>query len=612
MEESGAGAVPIDDLFYTRATGGGAWSPDGKEIVFSSNFTGRFNLWKVHAAGGWPMQLSQSDDRQGGAIWSPDGKWILYQSDRGGGEIYDLFAIPSGGGKALNLTNTDDISETSPRWSPDGMQLTISYKKKTAPVTDVAAMDWNTRTVRNLTNETTPNHLWSGQVWGPNGKVIYATRNNAGFTDASVYRIDAATGQKQELTPHEGQSRTSVSAISPGGKTLLVTADRPGGYPNVALVDTATKKLTWVTDLKWEADAGEFSPDGKRFTYVVNEDGRTDGYLAETPTGKGTKLSLPPGLNGFSGNPSTFSADGKGVLVSHQSSTRPGDLWVYDPAGRHATQLTFSAIASLAAAELPPSELVHYKSFDGKIISAFLWVPYNLKRDASNPGIVLPHGGPTGQTVDSFNRFAAALASRGYVCVAPNVRGSTGYGMDFQKANVKDLGGGDLDDEVYGAKFLTATGFVDEKKIGITGGSYGGYMTLMAIGKKPELWAAAVEQFGIINWLTMLEHEDPFLQEYEKSLLGDPVKDREVYENASPIKFLRQAKAPLLVLQGENDIRVPKEEGEQVVAIYKETGKTVDSHFYPQEGHGFAKRENQIDAISRTVAWFDRYLKNAK
>ena len=611
-EVTGAGAVPIDDLFYTRGTGGGAWSPDGKEIVFSSNFTGRFNLWKVSASGGWPIQLSQSDDRQGGAVWSPDGQWILYQSDRGGGEIYDLFAIPSGGGQAVNLTKTDDISETSPRWSADGTQLAISYKKKTAPVTDVAVMDWNTRAVRNLTNETTPDHLWSGHVWSPDGKAVYATRINAGFTDASVYRIDAASGQKEELTRHEGQSRTSVSAISPDGKTLLVTADRPGGYPNVGLLDAATKKLTWVTDLKWEADAGQFSPDGKRFTYVVNEDGRTDGYLAETPTGKGTKLSLPPGLNGFSGNPSAFSADGKRVLVSHQSSTQPGDLWVYDPAGRHATQLTFSAIASLAAAKLPPSELVHYKSFDGKIISAFLWVPYNLKRDASNPGIVLPHGGPTGQTVDSFNRFAAALASRGYVCVAPNVRGSTGYGMDFQKANVKDLGGGDLDDEVYGAKFLTATGFVDEKKIGITGGSYGGYMTLMAIGKKPELWAAAVEQFGIINWLTMLEHEDPFLQEYEKSLLGDPVKDREVYENASPIKFLRQAKAPLLVLQGENDIRVPKEEAEQVVAIYKETGKTVDSHFYPQEGHGFAKRENQIDAISRTVAWFERYLKNAK
>ncbi len=237
VEVTGAGAVPIDDLFYTRATGGGAWSPDGKEIVFSSNFTGRFNLWKVSASGGWPIQLSQSDDRQGGAVWSPDGQWILYQSDRGGGEIYDLFAIPSGGGKAVNLTKTDDISETSPRWSADGTQLAISYKKKTAPVTDVAVMDWNTRAVRNLTNETTPDHLWSGHVWSPDGKAVYATRINAGFTDASVYRIDAASGQKEELTRHEGQSRTSVSAISPDGKTLLVTADRPGGYPNVGLLD---------------------------------------------------------------------------------------------------------------------------------------------------------------------------------------------------------------------------------------------------------------------------------------------------------------------------------------------------------------------------------------
>jgi dipeptidyl aminopeptidase/acylaminoacyl peptidase len=611
-EMNGAGAVPIDDLFYTRSTAGGAWSPDGKEVVFSSNFTGRFNLWKVSASGGWPIQLSQSDDRQGGAIWSPDGKWILYQSDRGGAETYDLFAIPSGGGKAENLTKTDEISETAPRWSPDGTQLAISYKKKSAPVTDVAVMDWKTRAVRNLTKETSADHLWSGHLWSADGKVLYATRVNAGFMDASVYRIDAASGGKEELTPHERESRTIASAISPDGKTLLVTADRPGGYPNVALLDVATKKLTWVTDLKWEAEAGEFSPDGKWFTYTVNEDGRTDTYLADTGTRQAGELNLPAGLNGFSGNPSTFSPDGTRMLVSHQSSTQPGDLWVYDAAEKHASQLSFSAIASLRAAKLPPSQVVHYKSFDGEIISAFLWVPYNLKRDATNPGIVLPHGGPTGQTVDSFNRFAAALASRGYVCIAPNVRGSTGYGMEFQKANVKDLGGGDLEDEVYGTKFLMATGYVDEKKIGITGGSYGGYMTLMAIGKKPELWAAAVEQFGIINWMTMLEHEDPFLQEYEKSLLGDPVKDRKVYENASPIKFIRQAKAPLLVLQGENDIRVPKEEAEQVVAIYKEAGKTVDSHFYAQEGHGFARRENQIDAITRTVGWFDRYLKGAK
>jgi len=608
-EMPGAGPVPIGDLFNTRSTGGGAWSPDGKEIVFVSNFTGRLNLWKVNSSGGWPIQLAQSDDRQSSAVWSPDGKWILYQSDRGGAELYDLFAIPSSGGPATNLTSTDDISETGAVWAPDGKSLAISYKPKTSPVTDIAILDWGTRAVRKLTQEASRDHLWQGYVWSPDSKFIYGTRGNAHFTDSSVFRIEVATGKQEELTPHAGESRYRASSISPDGKRLLLTADRPGGYPNVALLDTATKKLSWVTDTQWDAQAGEFSPDGSSFTYTINEDGRTAVYLADGASGQGRKLNLAAGINSFSGNPTPYSPDGRRLLLGHQSSTQPSDFWVYDIAAQHARQLSFSAIGSLQAAKIPASQLVHYKSFDGKVISAFLWVPYNLKRDASSPGIVLPHGGPTGQTLDSFNRSVIALVSRGYAVIAPNVRGSTGYGMEFQNANVKDLGGGDLEDEVAGAKFMVATGYVDEKKIGITGGSYGGFMTLMAIGKKPDLWAAAVEQYGIINWYTMLQHEDPFLQEYEKSLLGDPEKDRAVYENASPIKFLRNAKAPLLVLQGENDIRVPKEEAEQVVAIYKEVGRPVDAHFYPQEGHGFAKRENQIDAITRMVAWFDRYLK---
>jgi dipeptidyl aminopeptidase/acylaminoacyl peptidase len=290
----------------------------------------------------------------------------------------------------------------------------------------------------------------------------------------------------------------------------------------------------------------------------------------------------------------------------------PADIWVYDIASRRAAQLTFSAIASLETTPLPPAQIVHYKSFDGKTISALMWVPFNLKRDGSDPALVLPHGGPTGQHVDYWSPQVAAFVSRGYICIAPNVRGSTGYGTDFQKANYKDLGGGDLQDEVYAAKFLESTGYVDPKKIGITGGSYGGYMTLMAVGKTPDVWAAGVEQYGIINWFTMLQHEDAELQAYEKSLLGDPEKDRRIYEQDSPITYIHDVKAPLLVLQGENDPRVPKEEAEQVVDSLKKDGKVVDAHYYSNEGHGFEKRENRIDAIRRSVEWFDKYLKNKK
>ena len=602
--------VPIDDLFYSRRVSSPAWSPDGKEIVFSTNFTGRMNLWKVNANGGWPLQLTVSDDRQFGAVWSPDGKAIVYEQDFGGSEYYDLFAIRSVGDVPVNLTNTPDISENGPLFSPDGKSVAFSYKPKMSPTVDIALLDWQSRQVKKLTNEQTKDHLWRAADWSSDSKYIIATRGNIGFTDSSVYLIEVASGKAEELTPHKGDILYSASAISPDGKSVLVTCNQKGGYQNAALLDIASKQLKWITDTQWEASSGNFSRDGKYATYEVNADGLSTTYLYEIGTGKAHAVAMPEGLTSIDGTPTAFSPDGKSLLLSHQSSQRPSDLWVYDLANQKASQVTYSAVASLRPSDLPAAQLVHYKSFDGKMISAFLWMPFNLKRDASNPAVVLPHGGPTGQAVDYFYSMAAALSSRGYICIAPNVRGSTGYGMAFQKANYQDLGGGDLQDEVYATKFLVDTGYVDAKKIGITGGSYGGFMTLMAIGKTPDIWAAGVEMFGIIDWYTMLQHEDPLLQQYERTLLGDPVKDKTIYENTSPIKYIRNEKAPLLVLQGENDIRVPKEEAEQVVEILKKEGRTVDAHYYPAEGHGFSKRENQIDSIRRTVEWFDKYLKS--
>ncbi len=459
-----------------------------------------------------------------------------------------------------------------------------------------------------MTKEQAKDHDLGLRSLESDGQNIYANRTYIGGTDGDAYRIDVKTGALENLTPHQGKILYAASSLSSDGRTLLLISNKTG-FNNVVLLDIASKKIKPVTDTQWDAAPGNFAPSGSSFTYLINQDGQTQIYLADRDSGSHEELPFPKGLTYFSGNPSPFSPSGDRLLIGHQSSQQPSDLWVYDLHSKKPMQLTYSAIADLNPSRLPEAQLVHYKSFDGKIISAFVWLPFNLKRDGSAPGVVLPHGGPTGQTVDYFNRDAAALASRGYVCIAPNVRGSTGYGIAFQEANKKDLGGGDLQDEVYAAHFLSDTGYVDKKKIGITGGSYGGYMTLMAIGKTPDVWAAAVEEYGIISWLTMLQHEDPLLQQYEQSLLGDPVKDRKIYEADSPITYIRNEKAPLLVLQGDNDIRVPKEEAEQVVSILKQEGRTVEAHYYPNEGHGFSKRENQVDAMRRTIAWFDHYLK---
>lgn len=601
--------APIDDLYYTRSVFGAAWSPDGQQIVFTTDMSGRFNLWKVRASGGWPIQLTQSDDRQYSAVWSPDSKWIVYQQDQAGNELWDLFAVPSIGGAPVNLTNTPEIREEDPHWSHDGRTIAFSRKPKDGTQYDIALLDWSTRKVRTLTSEQQPGYSWNVVAWSKDDRTIIAGRVNPPFTDADIYVIDVNSGKLENLTSHQGTIRYLASSLSPDGATILLSCDAKGGFMNVALLDVATKKITWVTDLNWEAYSGNFSPDGKRFSYILNADGLTDAYLVDRSNNKAERIDLPQGLNTVSGDPTEFAPQSDRVIISHEASNQPGDLWVYNLATRHSQQLTFSTIASLHEIPLPPAQIVHYKSFDGKVISALLWMPFNLKRDGSNPAVVIPHGGPTGQRVDYWSPEVQALASRGYICIAPNPRGSTGYGLEFQKANFQDLGGGDLKDEMAGVEFLKATGYVNPKKIGITGGSYGGFMTLMAIGKEPDTWSAAVELYGIINWSSMLKSSDPSLNEYLKALLGNPEENRKTYEADSPITYIRSEKAPLLVLQGDNDPRVPKEEAQQVVDILKKEGRVVDVHYYANEGHGFVKRENQIDSVRRTTAWFDQYLR---
>src|SRR5260370_2713885 len=194
--------VPIDDLYYTRSSFGAAWSPNGNEIVLITDMSGRLNLWKVKASGGWPLQLTQSDDREFSAAWSPDGKWIVYQQDSGGNEMWDLFAVPSDGGEVVNLTNTPNVREESPLWSPDGNRLVLGYKPKESTVYDLAILDWKTRAVRKLTNEETKNRSWSAVSWSPDGKTLYAVRSEiSGESESDIYSVDTSNRKIYKLTP---------------------------------------------------------------------------------------------------------------------------------------------------------------------------------------------------------------------------------------------------------------------------------------------------------------------------------------------------------------------------------------------------------------------------
>jgi dipeptidyl aminopeptidase/acylaminoacyl peptidase len=611
--------LPVKALLTTTRISGVAHSDDGKLLSYISTASGRPNLWVMNADGSGARQMIQSNDSQANALFTHDGSALFYSRDRGGNESYDIFVVPVGGGDARNLTQTDEISQTVPEFSPDGTLLAIGYKPKSAAATDLAVMEWPSGKIRQLTHEKDPKADSSEDAWSPDGKSIFATRT-VGLVDSDIFRVDVATGKAEKILEHPEKQMFSVTDVSRDGRTLLVTSNAIGGYFNVALLDPKTKRLSWLTHTQWSVSGGAFTPDGRSVMYVLNVDGRISTRFLDLKTIQESERGVPAGMNQPAAtSPSylppaaastSFLPDGT-LLLIHQDSSHPQELYALAKDDKF-TQIMHSANETVQKAALPKSQLVTYKSFDGRLISAFVWVPFNLKRDGTAAAVVMPHGGPTLQTTDAFNGRAELLASRGFVVIAPNVRGSTGYGTEFQEANIKDLGGADLKDEIAGVDFLKATGFVDAKRVGIWGGSYGGFMTLMAIGKNPEMWSAAVDEFGILNWLTMLEHGDPGLQEYEKGLLGDPAKGHAVYEASSPLKYIRNEKAPLLVLQGVNDIHVPKEEAEQVVSILKAEGRTVDAVFYPDEGHGFVKREHQLDELTRSVAWLQKYLQGAQ
>jgi dipeptidyl aminopeptidase/acylaminoacyl peptidase len=252
--------------------------------------------------------------------------------------------------------------------------------------------------------------------------------------------------------------------------------------------------------------------------------------------------------------------------------------------------------------------LVHYPSKDGKWqISALVYTPYAAQRNGKNAAVVYIHGGPASQTQNGFIKNIQYLANQGFFVIAPNYRGSSGYGKEFEDANRYDMGGGDLQDVISAAEWLQKTGYIDPKKIAVMGGSYGGYLTMMAVTKAPDLWAVGVPIVPFVNWFTEIENEDPLLRQYDLATMGDPATNKDRLRERSPIYSVDQIKAPLLLLAGGNDPRCPHTEAEQVAAAIKKRNGVVELKIYENEGHGFAKIENQIDAITRIADFLKKY-----
>lgn len=589
-----------DQFVYIRRHEPIGFSPDGRWVAYTSDVTGRSQIWKVPAQGGWPTEVTFGDAPVSGAAWARDGSSLAFERDSGGSERYDLYAVASDGGSPQNLTTTPAVREQIVGFSDDQRFLAFLSDSGRAGHYEVWVRDLGSGRARQLTSDSVS---VLGAVWSHDSRFLALARTND-FANVDAVLLDVSARGGRLLTPHAGSKSYMPVAFSPDDRELLLISDAKDGVPRLAIIELGRDTLRWLDTGPWPVQAAGWSADG-RLAYSEDADGRVTSYLVR-PDGSGRRpLGPARGTTVFI----EFSTDGRRVLLAHSDATSAADLWVADARRDTTWQVTFSMEGGISAADLSPATLVHYPSFDGRKISAFVYLPFNLRKDGSNPAIVMAHGGPSGQWQDAFSRDVAYYANHGYVVIRPNVRGSTGYGKAFEDLNNLDWGGGDLKDLVAAADYLVGTGYVARSKIAVMGGSYGGYLTLAALAFTPERWAVGVDWFGISSIVTLARTTDPLLMPYLEREMGSLATREALMRERSPLFAAARIRAPLLILQGDNDPRVPLAESRQVAEAVRRNRGIVDLVIYPGEGHGFRKLEDQLDSMRRAVAFLDRYVK---
>lgn len=601
-----------EHFIVTRSIDESDWSPDGNTIAFISNISGRNNIWLVPANGGWPKQLTISDQQQAYLTWSGDGKWIAFMSDYDGDEQWDIFLVSPLNGEVINLTNSPDASEELPSWSPDSKKIVYKVREKDASSYEIYVMDIYSHKVQKLTSKTPDEFYNEKPVWSLDGLYVAYTQFSADGSTSNIFTTEVATGKTLNLTSSMESKLYSVKTWSPDGQKLLITSDAANGYENIAIFDIASKKIEWLTQNKSNSEAGSFSPDGKTITWVSNINGNKEIFFYDVNKKERHILPVAKGVNELAGDKTAFTKDGSKLLFYHNGPNSPKDIWVYSIKEQKFHQVTYSFVGAVKSEDLVQPFLIEYPSTDGKwTISAFVYVPHNLKRDKQNPAVIWIHGGPAAQSINWFNPIIQYIINQGYLVIIPNYRGSSGYGTEFMNANKLDAGGGDLADIIAAGEWMKKTGYVDPKKIIPMGGSYGGYLTTLALTKSPENWAAGVALIPFVNWFTEVENADPSTREYLLSIMGDPVANKALWQDRSPIYFIDKIKAPILILAGGKDPRCPKSEAEQMANEIKKQNGIAELKIYENEGHGFSRLENEIDALKSIGSFLKKYVPTA-
>ena len=600
----GVAKYDIEEFFNNVAISGGYFSSLEEKLIYSSNQSGIYNIYEVNINDGEVGQLTSSE-KESFFIRSyvPDSDSFIYSADKGGNEISHLY-LQDRDGKILDLTPGENEKSSFYKWSKDNSTLYYLSNKRDSKYFDLYKMEvgeWKSSLIYENNNNMSVSSISDNEEF-------LLLSNSITTSENEFYLLEIASGNLKEISNAPGSY--SSAGFSNDNKSFYYITDVNKEFAYLMQYEIASGEASVLFETNWDVMYSYLSKSEKYRVIGINKDGKNT--LKVYNEMENREIEFPSFEDGnIIGL--EFSETENKMRLSVGSSKMPNNLYVYDLNDKSLVKLTNSLNPNIDSTNLVNAKVVRYKSFDGLEIPALFYAPLQATKNNKVPALVWVHGGPGGQSRMNFNPLIQYLNNQGYAILAVNNRGSSGYGKTFYKLDDKNHGENDLKDCIWGKKWLQDLDYIDSEKIGIIGGSYGGYMTMAAMTFTPDEFKVGVNIFGVTNWIRTLKSIPSYWEASRKALydeLGDPYSSDSIrLKKISPLFHASNVKNPVMVLQGANDPRVLQVESDEIVDALQKNEIPVEYVVFEDEGHGFRKKENQLEGYRKIKNFLDLYLK---
>jgi dipeptidyl aminopeptidase/acylaminoacyl peptidase len=606
---------PLLDWVSVPSMGFPRLSPRREHVGFLWDPSGRVELYVVKVRGGSAVQVTHGElpkSPNAPFIWAPDDRSLVFSRDREGNELHDLVRIDRLTGSVIELTHDPTCQRYAVSFSPDGRWVLFASDKG-MPGEERQLDLWRIPSdggdAQRVSHHRQPVNVWiSRYLYSPDGtRVAYAASDQDDPRDLEVFLAHPGEkGSERILSVRKGSKEIPVT-WSPDGRTVAVESDA-AEFARAGLLDISSREVRWLGAGTVDESPVDFSPDGRSLLVFRTRGVRVQAVVYDLETAEERVLPFHLDYFGEAG----FLPDGQRIVAVRNDSDRPYSIVAWEQGDGGIEEVLPPSYGPISPSEVVPSETIRYPSFDGREIEAILYRPRTVTGSAPAPAVVEVHGGPTWQFFDNFDGLTQYLVSIGFSVLKPNVRGSTGYGSRFRDLNLRDLGGGDLKDVAAAAEYLRRQPYVDSRRVGIYGVSYGGYLTYAALTWYPHLWAAGVAIAGVTDWKLCYEEELPALQHFDIELMGDPDENAALYHDRSPVHFAENLRAPIFMIHGLHDPRCPVSQArvfrDALVRLGRKEGRDFEYLEFSDEGHGSADREQTLRAYRPAFSFLQRYL----